>query len=97
VLVQLWVVLVEEFVQPGHGRLDALVAVVQLFAVVVPKLGHQVDEAPKGVRLSALPRVLVRVGAEDVIDGRQQLVHALHVGQPRVQLGIHKQRALHLL
>lgn len=35
--------------------------------------------------------------AEEVIQRRKKLVHALHVGQPRVQLGEDEQHASHFL
>lgn len=39
----------------------------------------------------------VGVGGEGVVDGPHQLVHALHVGQTRVQLGVDEEDPLHHL
>ena len=69
----------------------------QLLAEVVPELGQQVHEAVEGVGLRMLRRARRGVGAEVVVQRRQQLVHALHVAQARVELGKYKQAALHLL
>ena len=69
----------------------------QLLTEVVPELRNDVHEAEEGVCL-CIPRVLLQgVASEVVVQGRQQLVHALHVSQARVELGKQEQSSLHLL
>ena len=69
----------------------------QLLAEVVAELGDDVHEAVERVRLGRAARRPVSIRPEVEVQRREQLVHALHVAQPRVELGEDEQRALHLL
>ena len=69
----------------------------QLFAEVVPKLADEVHEAVEGVRLGMLGCLFVRVSLELEVDGGVQLVHALHVSDARVELGIDEESPLAFL
>ena len=60
-----------------------------------PDVGHEVGEAEEAVCLGVLPPLPAGVGGEHVVDGAHDLVHALHVALPRVQLGVEEQDPFH--
>ena len=60
----------------------------------VADVGHEVGEAEEAVSLCVGAPLLPRVGGEDVVDGPDDLVHALDVALPGVELGVDEEDPL---
>ena len=60
----------------------------------VADVGHEVGEAEKAVGLGVGAPLLPRVGREHVVDGPDDLVHALNVALSGVELGVDEQDPL---
>lgn len=78
-----------------HHSADPVLRLVQRFDEKVSDLAHQRGEAPEAVGLSKLSVLVIR--REDVVDGPDDLVHALYVALARVQLRVDEQHPLHHL
>ena len=90
---QLLVLGLEEAVKVPDPREDARGAVVERLDKVVADLGHQVDKAEEGVGLGVLVPPGPALRDHDVVERRHNVVHALHVADPGVQLGVQEQDA----
>mmetsp|Transcript_19853 Transcript_19853/g.63187 ORF Transcript_19853/g.63187 Transcript_19853/m.63187 type:complete len:236 (+) Transcript_19853:139-846(+) len=95
--VQGGVALAEGLAQAGDCGPDPDLAVVQLLAVAVAVLAQDLHEEEERVGLCVDRGVLVGVCSQDIVERREQLVHPLHVLDPRVELGVDQQHARHLL
>ena len=66
-------------------------------AEVISEFGYDVHEAEESISFSSSSSNRIWVGAEVVVQGSKQLIHALHISKARVELCKYEQRTLHFL
>mmetsp|Transcript_30677 Transcript_30677/g.51659 ORF Transcript_30677/g.51659 Transcript_30677/m.51659 type:complete len:209 (-) Transcript_30677:848-1474(-) len=87
----------EERVEAVDDGFDAAASGVQLLAERVAEVAHDLHKAKESVRFGVRRHERVRICAEQVIQRRQELIHALHISQARVQFRKNEKRPLELL